>query len=224
MAGRPHVLVSVAMSADGYIDDASPSRLILSDEADLDRVDELRAGCDAIMVGAGTIRADNPTLAVRSAVRRQRRLDAGLTASPLRVTLTASGDLDPGARIFADSASTPLVYAPGELAALLRTRLAGAATVVGVPEGADNAALSLPWILAELAGRGAARLMVEGGAVLLGQLLSAGLADELILAIAPVLIGDPAAARLLTGAADLRRMTLAAVSQTGDMAILRYLP
>lgn len=224
MTGRPHVLLSVAMSADGYIDDASPSRLILSDEADLDRVDELRAGSDAIMVGAGTVRADNPRLAVRSQARRQRRLDAGQPASPLRVTITASGDLDPAARIFADPSSPPLVYAPNGLAAPLRARLAGAATVVGVPERANGAALSLPWILADLADRGIARLMVEGGAVLLGQLLSAGLADEFILAIAPVLVADPGAARLLRGATVPGRLRLASVWKTGDVAVLRYLP
>ena len=64
MAERPYVLLSVAMSVDGCIDDATDTRLILSNDADLDRVDEVRAGCDAILVGAGTIRRDNPALLV----------------------------------------------------------------------------------------------------------------------------------------------------------------
>src|SRR5580692_11620902 len=89
--GRPHVILSAAMSADGYIDDASASRLVLSDAADLDRVDELRAASDAILVGAQTIRADNPRLVVRSMARRERRCDQGLAPSPLKVTLTVSG-------------------------------------------------------------------------------------------------------------------------------------
>jgi len=67
---RPYVLLSCATSADGYLDDASPRRLILSGPADLDRVDEVRAGCDAILVGAGTIRADDPRLLVRDPRRR----------------------------------------------------------------------------------------------------------------------------------------------------------
>ena len=54
---RPYVIVSAAMSIDGCIDDSSTERLVLSDEADLDRVDELRASCDAVLVGAGTVRA-----------------------------------------------------------------------------------------------------------------------------------------------------------------------
>jgi len=61
------------MSLDGYLDDASSDRLILSSAADLDRVDELRAGSDAILIGAGTIRADNPRLLLRSPARREAR-------------------------------------------------------------------------------------------------------------------------------------------------------
>ena len=100
MAERPYVLLSVAMSVDGCIDDATDARLILSNDADLDRVDEVRAGSDAILVGAGTIRRDNPALLVRSAARRSGRVARGLPASPARVTLTARGDLDPAARFF----------------------------------------------------------------------------------------------------------------------------
>ena len=71
MAERPYVLLSVATSINGYIDDATGARLMLSNEADLDRVDEVRSGCDAILVGAGTIRRDDPALLVRSARRRR---------------------------------------------------------------------------------------------------------------------------------------------------------
>ena len=98
MLPRPYVLLSCAISADGYLDDASPHRLILSGPADLDRVDEVRAGCDAILVGAGTVRADDPRLLVRDPRRRARRAARGLPEHPARVTLTATGDLDPGAR------------------------------------------------------------------------------------------------------------------------------
>ena len=77
-----------------------------------DRVDEVRAGCDAIMVGAGTIRSDNPRLLVRSGQRRERRAAAGLPPSPAKVTITASGELDPSGRFFADDGTQKLVYAP----------------------------------------------------------------------------------------------------------------
>ena len=69
MADRPYTLLSCAMSLDGYLDDASDRRLILSNEADFDRVDEVRAGCDAILVGAATVRNDNPRLVVAERAR-----------------------------------------------------------------------------------------------------------------------------------------------------------
>ncbi len=224
---RPYVLLSAAMSADGYIDDASGTRLVLSDEADLDRVDELRAASDAILVGAQTIRADNPRLLVRSAERRQRRLELGRAASPRRVTITGGGELDPQARFFAAAPEQPLVYAgPAEVPGLA-ARLGSAAVVVGVPldrsrQGADE--LNLHWILADLASRGVGRLLVEGGARVLGQFLSAGLADEFLLAIAPMLVADARAPRLLAGGRPAGRMTLAGVAMAGDMAVLHYLP
>lgn len=221
---RPYVLLSVAMSADGYIDDASDRRLILSDEADLDRVDDLRAGCDAILVGAGTIRRDDPRLRVRSAARREDRVGRGLPASPVRVTLTASG-LDPAARFFADDGIERLVYAPAAAAGPVAGRLGAAATVVAWPEPP-----SLEWLLADLAGRGIGRLMVEGGAAVLGQFLAGGLADELQLAVAPLLVADEAAARLVALPLTLggrparwpRELRLAETGRSGRMALLRY--
>ena len=89
MPSRPYVLLSCAISADGYLDDARPQRLILSGPADLDRVDDVRAGCDAILVGAGTVRHDDPRLLIRDPRRRARRAARGLPEHPARVTLTA---------------------------------------------------------------------------------------------------------------------------------------
>ncbi|MEZ5095500.1 MAG: dihydrofolate reductase family protein [Nocardioides sp.] len=81
---RPYVLLSCSLSLDGYLDNAAGHRLVLSNAADLDRVDDVRAGCDAILVGAGTVRADDPRLVVRSPERRSRRLARGLDPTPSR--------------------------------------------------------------------------------------------------------------------------------------------
>ena len=76
MPDRPYTLLSCSVSLDGYLGDQTP-RLALSNDADFDRVDEVRASCDAIMVGAVTVRPDNPRLLVRSQARRDRRMPAG---------------------------------------------------------------------------------------------------------------------------------------------------
>ena len=222
-----HVLLSWAMSVDGYLDDASDDRLLLSDDDDFDRVDELRAGCDAVLVGAGTVRADDPRLEVRSAARRQGRADRGQPETPLKVVLTTSGDLDPGARLFATGST--VVYCATPAVADVRKRLA--VDVVDVVDAGDagdvGGPADLPGVLADLAGRGVGRLMVEGGGTVLTQFLLAGLADELILAVAPLFVGDPAAPRAVGPGRfphdAARRMRLAEARAVGDMAVLRYL-
>jgi riboflavin-specific deaminase-like protein len=221
---RPYVLLSCATSADGYLDDASPERLILSGPADLDRVDEVRAGSDAIMVGANTVRTDNPRLLIRDPRRSARRTARGLPAHPARVTLTATGDLDPAARFFAPGALR-LVYCATPALAPARARLGampGEQRAVLIDAGDP---LSLPFILEDLSTeRGIRRLMVEGGAQLIGTLLAQGLADELTVAVAPFFVADPKAPRLnLPDLAPDSPMTLAESRRVGEIAVLRYL-
>jgi 5-amino-6-(5-phosphoribosylamino)uracil reductase len=223
------VLLSAAMSADGYIDDATGHGLELSDAADWDRVDELRASSDAIMVGARTIRADNPRLLVKSAARRERRAAAGLPANPQKVTITGTGDLDPRSLFFTGGPARPLVYVPEGAVVRAAERLAGVATIVPAPAGVGpmDQVVDLRWLLTDLGVRGIGQLMVEGGATVLAQFLAAGLADEFQLAVAPVLVADPRAPRLLAGGqpgSSAGRMLLDGVSQVGDMAVLRYRP
>ena len=219
MPSRPYVVLSCATSADGYLDDARPRRLILSGPADLDRVDEVRAGCDAILVGAGTIRADDPRLLIRDPRRRARRTARGTAEHPARVTLTATGDLDPAARFFAPGAAR-LVYCATPALARTRARL-GEGTAVTIDAGDP---LSLEFMLQDLAERRIRRAMVEGGAQLLGVFLAGGLADEFQHAVAPFFIADAAAPRLdLPRPAPGGPMTLAQSTRVGEVAVLRYL-
>jgi len=219
---RPYVLLSVAASVDGYIDDTGPERLVLSGAADLDRVDQVRAESDAILVGAATLRRDDPRLIVHSARRRAERAAAGRPPDPLKITITTGGDLDAGLR-FWHHGGDKLVYCPDPVVPKLRARLGDLAEVAGLGAGLDVAA-----ILADLGRRGVGRLMVEGGGRVHTQFLTAGLADELQLAIAPFFVGDPAAPRFVNAGAfpddPAHRMTLAEVRAVGDMALLRYLP
>jgi 5-amino-6-(5-phosphoribosylamino)uracil reductase len=223
VAERPYVLLSVAMSVDGCIDDATDTRLILSNDADLDRVDEVRAGSDAILVGAGTIRRDNPALLVRSAARRSARVAHGLPVSPARVTITSSGDLDPAARFFTAGDGARLIYVPDAEQDRIQCQL-GALPAPGIEVIGAGDPLSIRAVLADLANRGVRRLMVEGGGTVLAQFLAEGLADELDLVVAPVFVGDPAAPRLAGRAGPGKRMHLAEARLIGDVVLLRYLP
>lgn len=152
----PHVLLSAAVSLDGYLDDTGPERLLLSGPADFDRVDEVRASVDAILVGAGTIRADNPRLLVNSAERRAARVAAGQAEYPLKVTVSGGGELDPAARFW---------HTGGEKVLLTTDDGARRARELGI--GADVVSLGpvLDWhaALEYLHDRrGVRRLMVEG--------------------------------------------------------------
>ncbi|CAM5631387.1 dihydrofolate reductase family protein [Streptomyces aurantiogriseus] len=215
----PYVLLSAAVSLDGYLDDTGPDRLLLSSPADFDRVDEVRASVDAILVGAGTIRADNPRLLVNSPDRRAARLAAGKPEYPLKVTVSGSGELDPAAK-FWHTGGEKVVYTTDKGAERARS-LGLAADVVPLGPGLD-------WrrLLEHLHDvRGVRRLMVEGGGTIHTQLLQEGLADELQLVLAPLFVGDPHAPRLFgPGGYQGGRLRLVETRRIEDVVLMRYEP
>ena len=224
---RPYTILSCAVSLDGYLDDTSDRRLVLSNAADLDRVDAVRADSDAILVGATTIRRDDPRLAIRDPVRRALRAAHGAPEDPVRVTITASGDLDPGRRFFAPGPVPPLRRGQGELQTTGTARI-GASTDRGAVRPARGTIVRteapFPEILSDLRRRGVRTLLVEGGGDLLSQFLTANLADELHLAVAPLFVGDPGAPRWVRpGTLPAGRLCLAESRRIGDVVLLRYL-
>jgi 5-amino-6-(5-phosphoribosylamino)uracil reductase len=218
---RPYVLLSCAASIDGYIDDTTDTRLLLSNDADFDRVDEVRATCDAILVGATTIRKDDPRLLVRSQDRQDARVARGLPATLTKVTLTARGDLDPNARFFTAGDVDKIVYAASPAVDKTRERLGTIAEVVDAGDPLD-----LALALADLGQRGIGRLMVEGGGSVHTQFLTSNLADELQLVIAPFFVGDPNAPKFVYDGHfpwnPANRARLAEVTQIEDVLLLRY--
>lgn len=222
MPARPYTIVSCAVSLDGYLDDTSPDRLILSSPGDLDEVDELRARADAILVGAGTIRADNPRLLIRDQARVAAREAAGRPAHPRRVTVTGTGDLDPAARFFTGP-GTPLVYCTTAAAsAAAKRNLKDNAVIIDI-----GAELSLAAVLDDLySERLVLTLLAEGGSSILRDLLAENLVDELRLAIAPFFVGDAAAPRFALPAryphGPAAPMTLVDVRRLGDLVVTHY--
>jgi 5-amino-6-(5-phosphoribosylamino)uracil reductase len=218
---RPYTLLSCGMSIDGYLGNAMPQRLALSNDADFDRVDAVRASCDAIMVGAGTVRTDNPRLLIRSQTRRDERTARGLAPSPIKVTVTERVDLDVCSDFFTTGDAEKLVYCASPRVADARARLGPVATVVDAGRPVEMRRIS-----EDLGARGVGRLMVEGGGKVHTQFLADNLADELQLVVAPFFVGDSRATRFVSDGRfpwnPDRRATLAGVQQIGDVVLLRY--
>jgi 5-amino-6-(5-phosphoribosylamino)uracil reductase len=185
MAEHPYTVLSCGMSIDGYLDGATTERLSMSNDADFDRVDGVRATCDAILVGAATVRNDNPRLLVRSPSRRGERVARGVCGSPMKVTVTEHGKLDPYADFFAAGDAEKLVYCATPAVDETRDRLGSVATVVDAGQPVEMGHLS-----ENLYDRGVRRLLVEGGGTIHTQFLTADLADELHLVVAPFFVGD----------------------------------
>ncbi|MFI2212932.1 bifunctional diaminohydroxyphosphoribosylaminopyrimidine deaminase/5-amino-6-(5-phosphoribosylamino)uracil reductase RibD [Streptomyces sp. NPDC020141] len=175
---RPHVRWKYAATLDGRIAARDrTSRWITSPEARAD-VHRLRAEADAVVVGSGTLAADDPHLAVRG-------VDGA--SQPLRVVLDTHAVIRPDARVLDDAA--PTLIAVGEHADT--ARLPGVETV-RLP--ADERGLSVHALLDELHGRGVRSVLLEGGPTLAGAFVAAGAVDQVVAYLAPVLLGAGPAA------------------------------
>lgn len=221
MADRPYTLLSCCMSIDGYLSGVSEQRLLLSNDADFDRVDAVRATCDAILVGAATVRKDDPRLLVRSRARRDERVARGLQPSPIKVTVTERMDLARRANFFTAGEVEKVVYCASAAVATAEDRLGQSATVVDGGQPVEMRRIS-----EDLHARGVQRLMVEGGGIVHTQFLADDLADELHLVVAPLFVGDSRARRFVGDGPFPwnagRRAALAEVRQIGDVVLLRY--
>ena len=172
---RPFTVGQLGQSLDGCIATATGQSAFVTGEENLDHLHRLRALADAVIVGAGTVAADNPRLTTR-------RVPG---PNPLRVVLDPRRRLAAHHGVFSDGAAPTLLVCADELAQEARV---GQAEVLGLRcrEGVlDRAA-----VLAALHSRGCTVALVEGGGVTVSGFLEAGLLDRLHLAIAPVIIGD----------------------------------
>ena len=204
--GRSFVLGRIAQSLDGYIATQDGESVWISGPDDLRHTHQLRALCDAVVVGATTVKADNPRLTTR--------LVDG--PNPVRVVLNPDRRLGPAYRVFHDGPETLLLCAP-EMAAVDGP---GRACVLTVPRGPCG--LDIPAILALLRGRGLRRIFVEGGGVTVSRFLTAGALDRLHVTVAPLVMGGgvpafplPAVERLEDG----RRFAWTAHRIGGDILL-----
>jgi len=213
---RPFVYVNMAATVDGKITSAKREYPRLTSRHDRETMDRLRAEADAILVGAGTARADDPPLRLRTDEMRSYRRSLGKPETLDRVLVSASLDVDPGSRFFEDDGGARIVAtvegAPPDRITALETR----ADIWFL--GLDR--VDLVELLRRLKDRGVERLLVEGGGELNWGFLEHDLIDELFVTIAPRLLGGRDAPTLLEGhgldMAGQRRLKLIDVRREQD--------
>jgi 2,5-diamino-6-(ribosylamino)-4(3H)-pyrimidinone 5'-phosphate reductase len=218
---RPFVFINSAMSADGKISSFERSQVRISGKADLARVDLLRAESDAVMVGVGTVLADDPGLRVKSAELREARREKGWQEDPLRVIADSRARTPPSARVLGTGCMVAVTSsAPQERLERLSSRCEICEIIVCGQEQVD-----LHELFSRLFERGIRRIMVEGGATLNWSLLKLGLVDELYVYMGAMLIGGENAPTLVDGQgfrADFPKLTLSSVQRLDEGVLLKW--
>lgn len=181
---RPFIFINVAASADGKISNEKKEQVKISSQEDFERVDRLRASCDAIMVGIGTVLADDPTLTVKDEKLREERLKRGLPANPIRVVVDSRCRIPAHAEILNDEAKT--IVAVSELADPEKVSEMGKKADIIVT---GKKKVNLRNLAEKLYEMGIRRLMVEGGGTLNSGLLHEGIVDEIWIYYGDILIG-----------------------------------
>jgi 2,5-diamino-6-(ribosylamino)-4(3H)-pyrimidinone 5'-phosphate reductase len=221
---RPYTFINVAMTADGKIDTFERKGAAISSKRDKDRVDELRALSDAILVGGNTLREENPKLIVKSEARRMERVNRGLSPNPIKVGIITVADIPLKGDFIEAGGARKVIFTTSQTSneTIETLRSLGVETFIH-----DAPRVDLTLAMQTLKKIGVDNLMVEGGATLNFELLHLGLIDEIMIYIAPLIFGGANAPTLADGPGLTRghalEMKLTDVEQWDDGGIvLRY--
>ncbi|MBP7147768.1 MAG: dihydrofolate reductase family protein [Acidobacteria bacterium] len=224
---RARIIANVAMSADGKIDTAAREGGGFSSRLDRDRLDQLRAEADALVVGAGTVRAEDPPLTVRDPGRRHQRVTEGKPEQLHAVVLSRSGLVPAGARFFREPAGARTLAVPADvpeanLAPLRDLEQRGELEILRCGTGQ----VDVRQLVAHLVRAGRKLIVVEGGGETIASFVEAGLLDEIRITLCPTFLGGRTAPTPLDGAgwpmAARRRLNLTSFERVGDELFLRY--
>jgi len=182
---RPYVIVNIAMSADGKTSTCEHRQVRISGVQDFSRVDRLKAGCDAVMVGIGTVLSDDPSLTVKSEECRNYRRKKGWDDHPVRIVVDSGGRIPPDASILHRGEGKRVIAVSGRADATKISELEKKAIIIAAGENK----VDLCVLMSELGAMGIHRVLVEGGGTLIAGLITAGLVNEIYTFIGNIIIG-----------------------------------
>ncbi|PSQ50386.1 2,5-diamino-6-(ribosylamino)-4(3H)-pyrimidinone 5'-phosphate reductase [Halobacteriales archaeon SW_7_65_23] len=215
------VVVNAAISADGKLSTRERRQVDISGPADFERVDELRAESDAVMVGVGTVVADDPSLTIDGEERRERRREAGRSEQPARVVADSRIRTPSDAAVLDDTAESHLLVSETAPTDFVQQMEEEGATVITAGENR----VDLPAALEQLESRGVDQLLVEGGGEIIYSLFESDLVDRLSVFVGPVVIGGRDAPTLADGDGfvdEFPALRLAEVRRIDDGVLLVY--
>jgi 2,5-diamino-6-(ribosylamino)-4(3H)-pyrimidinone 5'-phosphate reductase len=216
------VVVNAAVSADGKLSTREREQIPISGPTDFERVDELRAESDAVMVGVGTVLADDPSLTVDDPVRTAIREADGEPIQPARVVADSRARTPLESRVLDDDARTYLLASEAAPEERIRDIEDAGATVLVA--GADR--VDFREVFPELEREGIDQLMVEGGGEVIFSLFETGLVDELSVYVGSSVIGGREAPTLADGDGfvdEFPRLSLLGVERLDDGVLLQWL-
>lgn len=221
---RPHVFINVAVSADGKMDTFERKGAAISSKRDKERVDELRASADGILVGGKTLLEESPKLTVRSKALREGRIQRGLSPNPIKVGVVSVADIPLESDFIKAGDARVVIFTTSQTSKSQIEALRAAGVEVFVD---DAPRVNLNKMMLALKKIGVDHLMVEGGGTINFELMRLGLVDELSIYIAPIIFGGANAPTLADGLGLVRSDAVAlklADVQTHDDGgiILRY--
>ena len=220
---RPFVLVNVAVSADGKLSTRERRQVKISGSDDFDRVDTIKSGADAIMVGIGTVLADNPSLTIKSPERIGDRLSLGRPEHPIRIVVDSRARTPPDAKILHKGPGRRIIAVSGNAPDDNISLLKPFAEIIRT--GATE--VDLQMLLEKLGEQGIGRIMVEGGGTLIAALFRSGLVDQLSMFMGNIIIGGKEAPTLADGSGwiredDFARLELLSVQPIDEGVLINW--